>query len=212
MARGAESRLNGALPMESATASNESVEARRALRQKLTTAVTHCSEQGTHLALILIELVRRGEFAENGNRAENETTFRELFRAVQAHCGRNDDCVLRTSNEQIAALCPDTHAAGASHVAARIREAAVFLPSRRGLPLPLAIGVAVTGPDSGENADDILLRAQRTLEAARTQPSSLLSVRGAGLPPRQRASFLSRVKDLFRGSPEATSRRRGERG
>ena len=189
---------------------NQSAEAQRILKEKLSAATTRCEAEGTHLALIIIELARRGEFGANGKHANTETAFRELLRAVQAHCGRTNDCVLRVSNDRIAAICPDTHAAGASHVAARIREAAVFLPSRRGLPLPLAIGIAVTGPESAENADDILMRAQRTLEAARTRPASLLSVRGTGSPPARSSSFFSRMKDLFGGSSLPPGRRLGE--
>ena len=183
-------------------ATNESAEAQRALMEKLGAALARCGAEGTQLALILVELTRRGESGANGNHENTETTFRELLRAVQAHCGRSNDCVLRVSNERIVAVCPDTHAAGASHVAARIREAAVFLPSRRGLPLPLALGVVVSGPDSGENPDDILIRAQRTLEAARKQPASLLSIKGAGSMPRQRVPLLARLKNFFRTSPE----------
>lgn len=193
--------------MESLIAINQSAEAQRILKEKLGAAATRCEAEGTHLALIIIELARRGEFGANGNHANTEITFRELLRAVQAHCGRTNDCVLRVSNDRIAAICPDTHAAGASHVAARIREAAVFLPSRRGLPLPLAIGIAVTGPESAENADDILMRAQRTMEAARTHPSSLLSVRGTSTPPARCGSVFAWIKDLFRGSSAAPDRR-----
>jgi len=210
MAPCAENSLTTPPPMASQMAINQSAEAQRILKEKLSAATTRCEAEGTHLALIIIELARRGEFGANGNHANTETTFRELLRAVQAHCGRTNDCVLRVSNDRIAAICPDTHAAGASHVAARIREAAVFLPSRRGLPLPLAIGIAVTGPESAENADDILMRAQRTLEAARTHPASLLSVRGTGSPPAQRPSFLSRMKDLFVRSSASPGRRLGE--
>lgn len=207
MALGSGNRLNSPQRMMSLTATNESADAQRILMDKLGAAVMRCGAEGTHLALILIELAPRGEFGANGNHANTETTFRELIRAVQAHCGRTQDCVLRVSNDRIAAVCPDTHAAGASHVAARIREAAVFLPSRRGLPLPLAIGVAVTGPESGENADDIFLRAQRTLEAARTHPSSLLSVRGTSAPPARCGSVFGWIKNLFRGSSAAPDRR-----
>lgn len=210
IAPGSRNRLNSASPMESMIAVNESSEAHHLLMQKLAAAAIRCGAEGKHLALFLIELAPRGEFAANGNRTDTETIFRELLRAVQAHCGRDNDWVLRVSNERIAAACPDTHAAGASHIAARIREAAFFLPSRRGLPLPLAIGVAVTGPGSGESADDILTRAQRTLEAARNQTASLLSIRGAGSPPAQRPSLFAWAKDLFGGSSASPGRRLGE--
>ena len=211
IARTTESRLNSCRRMESAMAISESVEAQRLLMENLSQAMARCGSQGTHLALILIELARRGDFGANGHQAaETERTFRELLRAVQAHCGRDRDQVMRLSSDRIGAICPDTHAAGASHIAARIREAAVFLPSRRGLPLPLAIGVAVSGPDSGENADDILQRAQRTLESARSHPSSLLSVTGAAAPPRQRTPLLSRLKTLFLGASASTGRRLSE--
>lgn len=210
MARDVGSGLNKVRPMESATATNESAEAQRLLMETLNTAVARCGSEGSHLALILVELARRGDFGPNGNHANVEKTFRELLRAVETHCGRNSDCVLRLSSERIAAVCPHTHAAGASHVAARIREAAVFLPSRRGLPLPLAIGVAVTGPESGENADDILMRAQRTLQAARAKPASLLSVRGAGSAPRQRGSFFAWIRSLLHGASASPRRRLGE--
>jgi GGDEF domain-containing protein len=194
--------------MESAMATNEPAEANRLLMENLCTAVARCGSQGTHVALILIELSRRGAFEANGNPASMETTFRELLRAVQAHCGRNNDNVLRISNDGIAAVCPDTHAAGASHIAARIREASVFLPSRRGLPLPLAIGVAVSGPESGENAADILARAKHTLESARTQVTPLLSVTGAGLQPRKTASFVAQFAEMFRKHRGPEERRR----
>lgn len=211
IARKIESRLNGRRRMESAMAISESVEAQRLLMENLSKAMAHCAAQGTHLALILIELARRGDFGANGRQAaETETTFRELLRAAQAHCGRDRDRVLRLSSDCLAAICPDTHAAGASHISARIREAAVFLPSRRGLPLPLAIGVAVSGPDSGENADDILQRARRTLESARMHPSSLLSVTGAAARPRQRTPLLSRLKTLFLGGSGSPIRRLSE--
>ena len=210
IAPGSRNGLNGAPPMESMIAINESAEAQHVLMEKLAAAAMRCSTEGKHLALFLIELAARGEFGTNGNRTDTETTFRELLRAVQAHCGRDNDWVLRVSNERIAAVCPDTHAAGASHIAARIREAAFFLPSRRGLPLPLAIGIAVTGPESEESADDILTRAQQMLEAARAHPTSLLSVRGEVSPPSRQPSILSWVKDLFREFPASQGRRRSE--
>lgn len=196
--------------MKTLTRIHESAEAQRILKEKLSAAAKRCEAERTHLALIIIELARRGEFGANGNHANTETTFRELLRAVQAHCGRTNDCVLRVSNDRIAAICPDTHAAGASHVAARIREAAVFLPSRRGLPMPLAVSVAVTGPESGENAEDILMRVQRTFEAARTHPASLISVSGTGSPPARGHSLFARMKTLFRGSSVSPGRRLGE--
>lgn len=210
IAPGSRNTLNGAPPMEPMIAINESAEAQHVLMEKLAAAARRCGAEGKHLALFLIELAPRGDFGTNGNRTDTETMFRELLRAVQAHCGRDNDWVLRVSNERIAAVCPDTHAAGASHIAARIREAAFFLPSRRGLPLPLAIGIAVTGPGSGESADDILTRAQQMLDTARTHPTSLLSVRGEVSPPSRRPSLFFWVKDLFRGSPASQGRRRGE--
>ena len=210
MALRPKNRLTIHPPMESLKVINQSAEAQHMLMEKLSAAATRCEAEGTHLALVLIELTRRGEFGAIGNDANTEATFRELLRAVQAHCGHTNDCVLRVSNDRIAAVCPDTHAAGASHVAARIRGAAVFLPSRRGLPLPLAIGIAVTGPESAENADEMLIRAERTLEAARAHPASRLSVRGTGSPPARRTSFFSRVKDLFFGSSASPGRRLGE--
>jgi GGDEF domain-containing protein len=208
MARRAGIRLNSFPHMESAITTNEPAEAKRQLVENLCAAVARCGSQGTHVALILIELSRRGAFGDNGNPAGMETTFRELLRAVQAHCGRNHDFVLRISNDGIAAVCPDTHAAGASHIAARIREASVFLPSRRGLPLPLAIGVAVSGPESGENAADILSRAKNTLESARTRTAPLLSVNGARPKPRKTASFVAQFVDLFRKHRAPADRRR----
>jgi len=210
IAPGPRNGLNGSPPMESMIAVNESAEAQHVLMEKLAAAAMRCTAEGKHLALFLIELAPRGTFGANGNHADTETTFRELLRAVQAHCGRDNDWVLRVSNERIAAVCPDTHAAGASHIAARIREAAFFLPSRRGLPLPLAIGVAVTGPESEESADDILTRAQQMLEAARTHPTSLLSVRGEVSPPSRQPSLFSWVKNLFRDSPASQGRRWSE--
>lgn len=186
---------------------NEPAEAKRLLVENLSTAVARCASQGTQVAVILIELARRGAFAPDADPSAMETTFRELLRAVQAHCGRDDDFVLRLSSDRIAAVCPDTHAAGASHVAARIREAAVFLPSRRGLPLPLSIGVVVSGPESGENAADILSRAERTLESARTQSASVLSVTGAGAHARKPETFLGWIGSLFRPSTTRAERR-----
>lgn len=186
---------------------NNPAEAQRLLFENLSHAVARCMVQGTHVALILIELARRGEFGANGDPATMEKTFRELLRAVQAHCGRGKDCVLRISSDRIAAICQDTPAAGASHIAARIREAAVFLPSRRGLPLPLAIGVAVAGPESVENAADILARAGRTLESARTQTVSFLSVTGTGPRPRKPTSLFARFVELLRHSRAPVERR-----
>ena len=207
MARNAGSRLNSPLPMKSATATNEPAQAQHLLMENLSHAVARCGSEGTPVALILIELTRRGAFSANGNPTTTETTFRELLRAVQAHCGRDNDCVLRMASDRIAAVCPDTAAAGASHVAARIREAAVFLPSRRGLPLPLAIGVVVAGPESGENAADILARAERTLESARKQTASLVSVTGAGPRPKKPVSLLAQLGALLRPSRIPAERR-----
>lgn len=210
MARRAGSKLNTAMLMDSTITSNETAVAQRLLMKSLEAAVSECGAQGKHLALILIELGKRGEFGTNGSHANSETLFGELLRAVRAHCGRSDDFVLRLSNERIAAVCPNTHAAGASHVAARIREAAVFLPSRRGIPVPLSIAVVVAGPNSEENAEDLLLRARRTLASARTHPASLLSVQGASSPPRQTSVFACWLKTLFQGNNAPPNRRLGD--
>lgn len=208
MARSAGSKLNTSMLMDSAIASNETAVAQRLLTKHLEDAVSECHREGKHLALILIELGKRGDFGPDGSYANSETLFAELLRAVRAHCRRNGDFVLRLSNERIAAICPNTHAAGASHVAARIREAAVFLPSRRGIPVPLSIAVVVAGPNSAENAAELLLRARRTLASARTHPAALLSVEGAGSPPRQSPVFASWLKSIFRRGNNAPPNRR----
>jgi GGDEF domain-containing protein len=167
------------------------------------------AQEESPLAVLLIEVKGFEDFCQHEGQVAAEAAIGDLLRAVRTHCGRGHDHVFRLTRDRIAAVCPQTHTTGASHIAMRIRQAAAFLPSCGGSPVTIAIGIAVVGPDSTENAADVMARVEHTLEPARGQTVPFLSVTTAGMRRLKPFSLFAKFSELFRQSRDSHDRRGG---
>lgn len=130
------------------------LEARKRLDEALQKAWLRCSSESTPLTVILVAF----------DQPETTESAELLQRALQVHCARTHDVVLRRSSEQFAAILPDTSPAGARLIGDRILEA--MRSEDSGGDHRVSVGIAVTVPDDHRDPEDLLRRSEISLRAA----------------------------------------------
>lgn len=194
-----------------ASAAPMQFEARGRVLQAILSGARRCASEGTSLAVIAIEFDRFDALAVSAGRERAESVFAELLRAVEIHCGRDDDRVFRVAGDRIVAVCPRTLPAGARHVAAQIRDAADHLfPHAGHPPVTLSIGISIIAPGSEEGAEQLLTRAERSLEAARVGGGNKIVGAVPAPPPPPRTSLRALVKTVIPKMPGGSTRRQGD--
>ena len=180
---------------------------RRAVRA-IRAEARNCATEGTCLAVLAVGLDRQGEIAASAGPDAAEETFGQLLRAVKVHCGRDRDHVVRLSSDTIIAICPKTLPAGARHIAAQIREAAEQIPPLAdGCPVTVSIGIATAAPVGEEAAEELLTRAERSLETARGSGGNRI-IGAAPAPPTPAPSALRALASSMLAKKQAPATRR----
>jgi diguanylate cyclase (GGDEF)-like protein len=108
-----------------------------------------------------------------------------LERAMNVHCARIRDVVLRRANDEFVAILPDTPPQGARRVGEQIIEAMRAADDDH--THRVSVGVAVAVPDEHREPDDLLRRARSALEAARDKGGDTCvggSAAGTNQPPK----------------------------
>jgi diguanylate cyclase (GGDEF)-like protein len=120
-----------------------------------------------------------------------------LERAMNVHCARTNDVVLRRSSDEFIAILPDTSPQGARRVGEQILEAMRTADDDH--LHRVSVGLAVAVPDEHRAARDLLRRAQSALEAAHDKGGDTC-VGGAtsgGHPPDTPKGPLARLRELL---------------
>jgi two-component system chemotaxis family response regulator WspR len=133
------------------------LEARQRLDEALHKAWFRCSSESTPLAVILIAF-------DGPKNTEGEEL---LERALHVHCARTHDVVLRRSNDQFAAILPDTSPAGARLIGERILEA--MRSEDNGGTHRVSAGITVAVPDEQSDPANLLHHAEASLHAAQAK-------------------------------------------
>jgi PleD family two-component response regulator len=141
--------MNAASPPASA------LEAKALLHQALQDAWIRGAAESTPLSLLIVSF----------DKPETPAGVEILQRALQVHCARTRDVVLRRSHDQFAAVLPDTPPAGGHRVGEQIVEAMRAADTDHAHRV--SVGVAVVVPDNHREPVDLLRRAETALQAAR---------------------------------------------
>jgi two-component system chemotaxis family response regulator WspR len=179
--------------------------------QAIRAEARNCANEGACLAILAIGLDRYTEIAASAGEDAAEKMFGQLLRAVQVHCGRDRDHVLRMANDTIIAVCPKTLPAGAHNIASQIRESTEQMPSLAdGSHVTLSIGISTAAPGGEDAAEGLLSRAERSLEAARESGGGrIIGAAPASQPPAP-SSLRSLAASILPTKRAASARRQGD--
>ena len=117
---------------------------RRGFDQALVRELARCARAGSDLSLLAIDVDHFKAVNDTLGHLAGDAVLREVG-ALLHHAARAGDIVARVGGEEFALILPDTPAAGAYHVATRIREAVRahrFAESSIATRLTVSIGVA----------------------------------------------------------------------
>lgn len=138
---------------------------------------------GGPLALLMVDVDRFKQVNDRFGHLAGDRSLVALARCISC-CIRRSDMLFRYGGEEFCVLLPLTGARGARRLAERVRQAAVRLHVASGtetIRLSISLGVAALGP--GDDAPDLLGRADSALYRAKRAGGNRVSVSG-GRPER----------------------------
>jgi two-component system chemotaxis family response regulator WspR len=175
------------------------LEARQRLDEALHKAWFRCSSESTPLAVILIAF-------DGPKNTEGEEL---LERALHVHCARTHDVVLRRSNDQFAAILPDTSPAGARLIGERILEA--MRSEDNGGTHRVSAGITVAVPDEQSDPANLLHHAEASLHAAQAKGGDRCvggsAITGAAATKSPSGTFSAFLKLFQKKKPDEDFRR-----
>ncbi|MFN8215366.1 MAG: diguanylate cyclase [Solirubrobacterales bacterium] len=141
----------------------------RGLQERLSEEVSRHRRRKREFALILIDLDGFKQINEQHGHLEGDRLLAEIGRALEDEL-RAEDSVFRQGGDEFAVIVPETHAAEAAEVAARLCHRIRHRGYGTDLELPVtaAAGVAMF-PADGEDEPGLLRRADQDLFAAKRQ-------------------------------------------
>jgi len=127
---------------------------RNSLAARLEHAIVRVNRSGDRLALLFIDLDRFKKVNDTLGHAAGDEVLRQVVARVRA-CVREVDTVARLGGDEFAVLLPDTTAAAAEPVVARLSAAL-------GTRAPHCLGLA-TAPEQGSSFDELYRSADAEL-------------------------------------------------
>lgn len=186
-------------------------EAHRQAVQNVRAEGRRCVNEGACLAVLAVGFDHFEEIVGRAGELAAEEALGQLLRSVQVHCGRERDHVMRLSSDTIIAICPKTLPAGARHIAAQIREAAEQIALLAdGCPVTVSIGIATAAPVGEEAAEELLARAERSLETARESGGNRIIGAAPAPPTRAPSSLGALAASMLAKRQAAANRRQGD--
>jgi diguanylate cyclase (GGDEF)-like protein len=138
---------------------------RRYFFERLESALAHARRHRRPLSVLMADLDYFKQVNDRFGHADGDTVLKAFARLLREDA-RAADLPGRIGGEEFALMLPDTGAEQACKVAERLRKRmAVLQPLESEHRFTVSIGVAVAGAD--EQTDDLLLRADRALYAAK---------------------------------------------
>lgn len=152
---------------------------RRRLNTALEEAWRHCTREGRPISLLMVDVDFFKGVNDRHGHPYGDKCLVELASVLEAEAHRSGDLVARVGGEEFVLLLPETDAAGAAMVAAKVHEAIRELKIESlaspfdGL-LTISIGVAcclpaALGPGSGITPRKLIETSDKALYQAKTQ-------------------------------------------
>jgi diguanylate cyclase (GGDEF)-like protein/PAS domain S-box-containing protein len=165
------SRANAELMALSMTDGLTGLANRRRFDQRLAIEIGRAAAERHDLALLLIDIDHFKFYNDGYGHPAGDYALQTVARCLDGVIHRPDDLVARYGGEEFVSILPDTHAAGASHVAERIRaaihDAAI---THAGSPtgfVTVSIGIAAARPGDAAALDRLVLDADAALYCAK---------------------------------------------
>ncbi|MBU3665965.1 MAG: diguanylate cyclase [Chthoniobacterales bacterium] len=139
---------------------------------------------------------------------ETQVGVQILQRALQVHCARSRDIVLRRSSDEFVAILPDTPPPGARRVGEQIVEAMRAADDNH--THRVSVGLAVAVPDEHRAAADLMRRAESALQAARNNGGDRCVggiAAGTNTAPAPKG-LIDRLRELFPKKEDPERKRR----
>lgn len=155
-----------------------------------------CVRSRSALAIVLIDVDFFKRYNDLYGHQQGDLCLIEIATVLKTYCVRSHDLVARYGGEEFVCILPDTHGAGACHVARQIETAVrglklVHAQSDAAQVVTVSIGVAVAEPAMADGAAAALIAADRELYAAKAAGRGRVS--GIVLLPNQSEECLSQV-------------------
>ena len=144
---------------------------RRGFDTALQALWSRAAQDGTHLALALIDVDRFKQFNDRLGHPAGDACLRALGQALQGAVRQGGDIVARYGGEEMAVLLPGMDAEAAMGIAERLRlsveELRIAHPSAIFGRVTVSVGVASLVPDEAGSPAILLARADTALYAAK---------------------------------------------
>jgi len=142
-------------------------------------------------SLLIVDVNELKGLNDRFGRATGDLALREAARVLRGALRAPDVCC-RTGGDEFMILLPETDAAGARLVTARLRAAVMRAGARRDLPLSICVGAACW-PQDGDEPGPLIAAADRAM-AVEKQRQRRNDHREAGQPGTARTAALALVK------------------
>jgi len=162
---------------------------RRAWADRLTEELSRSKRtRGQPGSLLIVDMNDLKGINDRLGHATGDLALRETARVLRATLRAPDVCC-RTGGDEFMILLPETDAAEARLVVARLRSAVMRAGARRDLPLSISLGAA-SWPEDGDDPAVLIDLADRAMYAEK----QLFASRGAERPGAVRRPVLALVK------------------
>ncbi len=138
---------------------------RRTFDERLGEELSLMRRMAAPLSLLMIDVDHFKSYNDSYGHPAGDQALQAVARAF-AQSARASDLVTRYGGEEFAVILPNTGAAPAAELAARVRVAVAACDWEHA-PLTVSMGIATLEPDAGADAADLVARADRALYAAK---------------------------------------------
>jgi diguanylate cyclase (GGDEF)-like protein len=146
---------------------------RRRFNATLQQQWSHARREGRPISLIMADIDHFKAYNDVLGHPAGDECLRRVAAAIASAARRPVDLVARYGGEEFALVLPDTDAAGAMQVAARLHKAVHDLqmpqPAEPGACVHVSVGVATDGDAFGSTEQDLLARSDAALYHAKRE-------------------------------------------
>ncbi len=139
---------------------------RRTFDERLGEELSLMGRMAAPLSLLMIDIDHFKRYNDSYGHPAGDQALQAVARAL-AQAVRATDLIARYGGEEFAAILPNTGAAEAAELAARVRVAVAACDWEHA-PLTISVGIATLEPAAGTDAADLVARADRALYAAKS--------------------------------------------
>lgn len=167
-------QANEQLTRLSATDGLTGIANRRRFDEQLAAEWRRCLRQQSPLALILLDIDHFKEVNDRIGHLAGDACLVHVAGLCRERVSRGGDLVARYGGEEFAVLLPDTDETGARNLAEQLRAAIAGSPvpvadQSEPVALTASLGVASLVPEEAEGPNDLILKADEALYAAKDQ-------------------------------------------